>query len=146
MKRLEKGTKCWWCEAYYVMCEAWWKWNYGVGMCGCHGSLGFIDDVTADKISSMNLKCRAILSAHIQSDVSKLIRQHFTVQIGIDPSHTVKESQNFLKAEPLNVLQWSNQSPHLNPAEGTLPSNQAVTEDSCCKDLAEPPGKKRNIL
>ena len=58
------------------------------------GSLVFIDDVTADKSSRMNSEVfRAILSAHIQPNVSELIGRHFTVQMDNDPKHTAKSNQ-----------------------------------------------------
>ena len=60
------------------------------------GSLGFIDDVTADKISRMNSEVvRAILSAHIQPKVSELIGRHFPVQMDNDPKHTAKATKEF---------------------------------------------------
>ena len=82
------------------------------------GSLIFIDDVTADKSSRMNSEVfRAILSAHIQPNASKLIGRRFTMQMDNDLKQTVKATKEFLKAKKWNVLQWPSQSPDLNPIE-----------------------------
>ena len=82
------------------------------------GSLVFIDDVTADRSSKMNSEVyRAILSAHIQPNATKLIGRRFTVQVDNDPKHTAKATQDFLKAKKWNILQWPSQSPDLNPIE-----------------------------
>ena len=82
------------------------------------GSLVFIDDVTADRSSKMNSEVyRAILSAHIQPNATKLIGHRFTVQVDNDPKHTAKATQDFLKAKKWNILQWPSQSPDLNPIE-----------------------------
>ncbi|MCJ8739407.1 hypothetical protein PDJAM_G00046810 [Pangasius djambal] len=77
------------------------------------GSLVFIDDVTADRSSKMNSEVsRALLSAHIQPNATKLIGRRFTVQVDNDPKHTAKATQDFLKAKKWNILQW----PKSNPA------------------------------
>lgn len=84
------------------------------------GSLVFVDDVTADKSSRMNTEVfRAILSAQIQSNASKLIGLRFIVQM--DPKHTAKATQYFFKAKKWNLLQWPSQSRDLNPIEHAFP-------------------------
>ena len=48
-------------------------------------SLSFIDDATADRSIRMNSEpYRAILSAHIQSNATKVIGCHFTLQLNND--------------------------------------------------------------
>ena len=113
------------------------------------GSLIFIDDVTADKSSRMDSEVfRAILSAHIQPNASKLIGRCFTVQMDNDPKHTAKATKEFFKAKKWNILQWPSQSPDLNPIEhafhllktklkGKMPQEQTGTEDSRSRGLGE---------
>ena len=91
---------------------------------------------------------RAILSAHIQPNVSELIGRHFTVQMDNDPKHTAKATKEFFKAKKWNVMQWPSQSLDLNPIEhafhllktkliGKCPKNKQRTEDSCSRGLEE---------
>ena len=113
------------------------------------GSLVFIDDMTADKSSRMKSEVfRAILSAHIQPNASELIGWRFTVQMDNDPTHTAKATKEFFKTKKWNVMQWPSQSPDLNlnehafhlsedNTEGKMPQEQAGTEDSCSRSLAE---------
>lgn len=69
-------------------------------------SLVFTDDVTAGRRSRTNCEvCRVILSAQSQLNVSKLCRQHFTVQMDNDPKRTAKATQEFLTAKKLDILQ-----------------------------------------
>lgn len=75
------------------------------------GSLVFTDDVTTDRSSRINSEVyRAILSAHIQVNDGR----HFTVQMDIDPKHTVKANQDFLKVKKWDIIQRPNQSPDLS--------------------------------
>lgn len=63
----------------------------------------------------MNLEVYgAIIATYIQSNVTKLIRQHFKVQTGNDKKHTVKESQEFPKLKKWNVLECLSQSSQLS--------------------------------
>ncbi len=77
-----------------------------------------IDDVTADRSSRINSEVfKAILSAHIQPNATKLIGRSFTVQMDNDSKHTAKATQDFLNAKKWNIIQWPSQSPDLNPIE-----------------------------
>uniref|UniRef100_A0A8C6NVL2 Transposase Tc1-like domain-containing protein n=1 Tax=Nothobranchius furzeri TaxID=105023 RepID=A0A8C6NVL2_NOTFU len=80
-------------------------------------SLVFIDDVTADKSSTMNSEVFRAISAHIQPNASELIGRRFTVQMDNDLKHTAKATKEFLKGKKWTVLQWPSQSPDLNPTE-----------------------------
>ncbi len=72
----------------------------------------FSDDETEDRSSRINSEVyRDILSAQIQSHAAKLIQWHFIVKI--DPKHTAKATQEFLKVKKWIILQ----SPDLNPIE-----------------------------
>lgn len=57
-------------------------------------------DVTAYRSSNSDMY-RTIPSAQIQPIDTKLIRQHFTVQMKNDQKHTVKATQWLLKAKKL---------------------------------------------
>ena len=39
------------------------------------------------------------------------------MQMDNDPKHTVKATQDFIKAKKWNILEWPSQSPDLNPIE-----------------------------
>ncbi|KAJ7322744.1 hypothetical protein JRQ81_019031 [Phrynocephalus forsythii] len=103
------------------------------------GSLVFIDDVTADKSSRMNLELfQPILSAHIQPNASELTGRRFTVSMDKDPKHTAKATKEFFKGKKWNVMQWPSQSPDLlkTKLKGNV-QEQAGTEDSYSRGLAE---------
>ena len=102
------------------------------------GSLIFIDDVTADKSSRMNSEVfRAILSAHIQPNASKLIGRRFTMQMDNDPKHTAKATKEVFKAKKWNVLQWPSQSPDLNPIEHAFHLLKTKLKGKCPKNKQE---------
>lgn len=97
------------------------------------GSLVFIDDVTAEKSSRMNSEVfRAILSAQIQPNASKLIGRSFTVQVD-----NAKATQYFFKAKKWNVLQCPSQSPDLNPIEHAFHLLKAKLKDKRPKNKQE---------
>uniref|UniRef100_A0A8C5P8K5 Transposase n=1 Tax=Leptobrachium leishanense TaxID=445787 RepID=A0A8C5P8K5_9ANUR len=101
------------------------------------GSLVFIDDVT-DKSSRMNSEVfRAILSAHIQPNAAELIGRCFTVQLDNDPKHTAKATKEFLKGQKWNVIQWSSQSPDLNPIEHAFHLLKTKLKGKCPKNKQE---------
>lgn len=82
------------------------------------GSLVFIGDVTEDKSNQMNSEVYMnILSAQIQPNSVKLIGRRFTLHMDSDPKHTAKATQEFFKTKKWNILQWTSQSPDLNPIE-----------------------------
>ena len=109
---LEYGS---WSQAQHIICKTWWRLCDGIGM---HGVLVFIDDMTEDGSNRINSDVyRNILSAHIQPNSAKLIGRRFTVQMANDPKHSAKATQVFFKAKKWNILQWSCQSPDLNPIE-----------------------------
>lgn len=84
---------------------------------------------------------RAVRSVQIQSIAAKLIGHHYTVQVDNDSKHTVKSTQELLKAKKLNVLKWLSQPHDLNPyflvtedkPEGRNTHKQAATKGSCMK-------------
>ena len=69
-------------------------------------SLVLFDDVTADRSIKMNCDVyRALLSAHIQWNATKVRGRHFRVQMD-NNEHAVKAAQLFLKKMKLCILQW----------------------------------------
>lgn len=68
----------------------------------CNGtkSLVFIDDVTEYRSSQMDSEVyRDMLSAQIQPNEANWIGCRFTGQMDNDPKHTVKTTQEYLKAK-----------------------------------------------
>lgn len=57
---------------------------------------------------------KAIVSALNQQNASKPISQYLTVQMDND------NNPQLIKAKKLNILQWSNQSPDLNPFQHAI--------------------------
>jgi hypothetical protein len=53
----------------------------------------------------------------LQSAQDIRLGQRFTFQQDNDPEHTAKAAQEWLWDTSLNVLEWSSQSPDLNPIE-----------------------------
>ena len=107
-------------------------------------SLVFIDAVTADKsIKLISEMYAAILPVHIQTNGTKLTKQHFTVQMKNEPIRTVEATQDFLKAKKLNIFQVPNKSPDLSfsftedKTEGRKVHKQVATEGSCSEGLAK---------
>ena len=60
-------------------------------------------------------KYREILENLLQSAQDFRLGQRFTFQQDNDPKHTAKTMQECLQDKSLNVLEWPNQSPDLNP-------------------------------
>jgi hypothetical protein len=66
-------------------------------------------------------KYRDILEGNLfQSSRDSRLGQRFTVQQDNDPRHTAKATLEWFKGKHLNVLEWPNQSPDLNPIENLL--------------------------
>ena len=59
----------------------------------------------------------------LQSAQDLRLGRKFTFQEVNDPQHTAKTIQEWLRDKSLNVLEWPNQSPDLNPIE-QIQSNQ----------------------
>lgn len=61
--------------------------------------------------------------------------------MNVDPKHTAKVSQEFLKTKKWDIPQWTRQSYDPNPTEDRETHNQAVTERGGSKGLEEHPKK-----
>ena len=57
-----------------------------------------------------------ILKQHLKTSVRKLGRK-WVFQVDNDPKHTSKVVAKWLKDNKVKVLEWSSQSPDLNPIE-----------------------------
>ena len=63
-------------------------------------------------------KYRDILNEYlVQSAQDLRLGQRFTFQQDNDPKHTAKTTQDWLRDNSVNVLEWPSQSPDLNPIE-----------------------------
>ena len=60
---------------------------------------------------------RNILSANLKKDATKLIGRSFIMQQDNDPKHTAKTTKELIRVKKWKVLDWSSQSPDLNPIE-----------------------------
>ncbi|KAG2459251.1 TCB1 transposase, partial [Polypterus senegalus] len=80
----------------------------------------------------------------LQSALDLRLGQRFIFQQGNDPKHTAKISKEWLQDNSVNVLEWSSQSPDLNPIEHLwrdlkmavhrrFPSN-LMEHERCCKE------------
>ncbi|KAG2455820.1 TCB1 transposase, partial [Polypterus senegalus] len=88
---------------------------------------------------------RDILNENLlQSALDLILGRRFIFQQDNDPKHTAKISKEWLHDNSVNVLEWSSQSPDLNPIEHLwrdlkmavhrrFPSNLTVLE-RCCKE------------
>ena len=67
--------------------------------------------------------------AQIKPHTPKLIGWNFTAQIDNDPKHTVKPTEELLKAKKWNILKWPSWSRDLNPTEPcfSLPEHKTVS-------------------
>ena len=96
-------------------CEAWWWVNDDLGMHDTFGQGTWY--TTEGRMDRRVYKfiLEILLWSTIQTynvDPSRLVFQHDN-----DPKHTSKVVQEWLASQPFQLLQWSKQSPYLNPIE-----------------------------
>jgi hypothetical protein len=68
----------------------------------------------------MGEKYRSILKHHMAPHYKEMKQQHgvnFIFQHDNDPKHTSRVAQNYLQNQQYEVLDWSSQSPDMNPIE-----------------------------
>jgi hypothetical protein len=91
--------------------EAWWWQHHAVGVFFSSRYCETSQDRGKDEQSKVQILDENLL----QSAQDLRQGRRFTFQQDNDPKHTVKTTQELLWDKSLNVLDWPNQSPDLNP-------------------------------
>ena len=112
---LEKDWRTTIRQDYYTYCQAWRRKSYGLGLDGM-GWNGVLTEVEG----KMDVKQYVeILDGEVLDSLEKLEldRETFYFQQDNDPKHTSKLASKFFNDQGFKVLDWSAQSPDLNPIE-----------------------------
>lgn len=88
-------------KAYHIICQRWWRQCYGTSIYGCQWN--WHTSVPAD--GKINFEVTGYDLCSDSAKAAKLIRANFTVHMDIDPKHIAKGTQDFFKANKLDVLQ-----------------------------------------
>ena len=84
---------------------------------GCFSSAGTGKLVTMEGTID-GAKSRRILDENLlDSDINLKLGRRFTFQQDNDPKHKAEATLEWLNKKKINVLEWPNQSPDLNPIE-----------------------------
>jgi hypothetical protein len=101
---------------------------------GCFSSAGTGTLVSIEGTMD-GAKYKDILEGNLfQSSRNLRLGQRFTFQQDNDPKHTAKTTLEWFKGKHLNVLEWPNQSPDLNPIENLWYDLTSCVEPSRIQD------------
>ena len=112
----------------------------------CFSSAGVGDITVVEGHMNSQMYIR-ILSSHMIPSARRLLEKTFIFQQDNDPKHTTRVVKEYLERKGIKVLNWSSQSPDLNPTYNfwlklkTLVNKENVTKLSELPEIMKNAGK-----